>query len=279
LAEFGLDESAFTAANLPFPSVRSSSIPVAEEIMRNLLKSAVVACGVMLLVTAGCSETTAPPTLQAPDEVLATTESTTFERYWWTGNTYESRENLTIRAYDSIFPFRLVRYRQSTVQTVDKGNGICPWVGITYAENDPAEDPDHRGRLCSFVEKDGAWYNIYYEFTLYYRPDGIATPRSDEVEKGRLLAREKTRCSSFPCQPKGQVEVLDPLGLTGVFANGGLVEALLNTPKSSLVEDKTYGYLLYVWLGGRLFWTESDGEGGTDPEPKCTPGMEKRGLC
>jgi hypothetical protein len=244
--------------------------------MSNLLKSAVVACGIMLLVTAGCSETTAPPALQAPDEVLATTGSTTFERYWWTGQTYTD-PNITIRAYDSAFPFRLVRYKQSTVQIVDRGNGICPWVRITYAENNPAEDPDHRGRLCSFVEKDGAWYNIYYEFTLYYRPAGIGTARDDEVEKGRLLAREKTRCSSFPCQPKGQVEVLNPLGLTGVFENGGLVEALLNTPNSSLVEDGGGGYLLYVWLGGRLFWTEGDGGGGT--EPKCTPAMIRKELC
>jgi hypothetical protein len=242
--------------------------------MGNLLKSAVVACGVMLLVTAGCSETTAPPALQAPDEVLATTESTTFERYWWTGNTYTYVVPLEIREYDSDFPFRLVRFSQRDVQTVNNGYGICPWVDITYAENDAAEDPDHRGRLCSFVEKDGGWYNIYYEFTLYDRSADV------EVEKGRLLARGKTRCSSFPCQPKGQVEVLDPLGLTGVFANGGLVEALLNTPNGSLVEDDSKGYLFYVWLGGRLFWTEADGEGGdADPEPKCNPGMVNRGLC
>jgi hypothetical protein len=248
--------------------------------MRRLCLKTLCAGAAAALLIAGCSDTTAPPLLQAPDgEALAST--VTMERYIFShvypdGATVRQLpgclDGLT-RCHD-VF---IYRYGETGLSQY-AGPAIYGWVDVTIPPTDE-EDPNLRGALWTMVEQGGKdRYNVYYRFDLYSRDAYDATNLGDHELIGSFLAREQATCRKFPCATRGAVEIMAGSG-TGVFEPG--FSATMNTPRSELWKYDDGTLLQWVNLGGTLNWGGEGDSGDQDPDDpvKCTPAMERKGLC
>jgi hypothetical protein len=263
------------STDLGGPSTDAHITP--EGIMRTLSLKTLLAGAAAALLIAGCTDTTSPPHLQAPDgEGLASTGETEIHRYLVAGPYVDW--NLTHRwlpdyAAERNLPQVLVYRYGDTESTLYTGWAFYVDVEVHFPT--AGIDPDYRGTLWSMVEKGAArnQYNVYYRFDLY-------DLTGDKTLIGTFLARQQASCPKLPCAPKSSVEILKTTG-TGVLATG--FSALMNTQQSTLKNDPDYGAMLYVWLNGTLTWNMSDGgeepPPPDDPEPKCTPAMARKGLC
>jgi hypothetical protein len=246
--------------------------------MRRLCLKTLCAGAAAALLIAGCSDTTAPPLLQAPDgEALASTGETEIHRDLVAGPYVDRDPPLSHRllpayAEERNLPNVMVYRYGETGPSLYEGWAFYVDVEVNLPITGQVADPDYRGSLWTMVEKGPKnLYNVYYRFDLYDR-----TGEQRELI-GSFHARERANCGRLPCSPRSDVEILKTTG-TGVFATATAFNAVWITFQSTLKNDPGFGDMLYVWLNGTLTWNMSGGD-EDDPEPKCTPAMVRKELC